>query len=427
MQFKASKSNVRDYSNLLKSLDGPVHPLSNKGIPLKKFKPSTVHDLSKYNSQVKKSILKYVEKKELAERHPSTMYQIVYSIITFWEIVGDKPPEDINQADYKKWKAAVVERKHTHTVQRNKWNCHIKPYLKSIDSPKIMTWINDVIIKAGHEKKKIISKTQMKAMSSAAYNLRDSFYIEGGFESSLRINEFTGIKINNLTFHEDHCTARVKGSKGKREDDYFEIAFIESFPSLVAWMQSHPHADNKEAYLLCNHRGDQISQQAINQMLERAAKRANIPFRVSSHHLRHSGITHSLLQGYSTEMLKTKLNYAEGSNVLSSTYSHIKTGDVINRQLQLSGIKPIEENIEKHVSCPKCSMPNDPVSNYCIRCSEPMTESMRKMVQENKRDEIAVLREELEEMRIEFLRGGLPQNRIERKQLYTRSKKHYGR
>ena len=173
------------------------------------------------------------------------------------------------------------------------------------------------------------------------------------YAGGLRISEATGLNLGsfspNPAFPEfgNYGVIGVWGKGSKGNGSKFRSVLVDHplLPQLLDWYVSsiRPYflrnADANETAMFLSERGKRIGVSTAEARFQHALEIAGLSgIGLSPHCLRHSSVTHGLMDGKSTEAMRIKHGHTNAAT--TQVYSHIPDGFVR---------KEVEENISKHL------------------------------------------------------------------------------
>jgi integrase len=237
--------------------------------------------------------------------------------------------------------------------------------------PDQVKWIKLTLKKRDQKiPEELLTEDEIKKMVSYADNARDRALVLLLYESGCRVGEVLTLRIKHVTFDDYGAKLIVEGKTGMRP-----VRIISFEPEIRQWLNTHPFADNPEAFLWVS-LGDKnkfsqgpICYTAVNHILKEMAKRAGVKKRIYPHLFRHTRATH-LASKLTEQQLKKVMGWTQDSRV-ASTYVHLSMRDVDDAILQASGIEVIENKKSKFSVriCPRCNTRNSAIAKYCQNCS----------------------------------------------------------
>lgn len=148
---------------------------------------------------------------------------------------------------------------------------------------------------------------------------RDRALLELGYGAGLRVSELCGLQLTDLLLPESLVQVRGKGGKER----LVPIGRGTLGPLSIYLHQVRPLLDRgaSQGRVLLNGRGGPLSRVGAWGIVKRAAKRAGITRRVSTHTLRHSFATHLLEGGADLRAVQEMLGHADLST--TQIYTHV--------------------------------------------------------------------------------------------------------
>ena len=157
-------------------------------------------------------------------------------------------------------------------------------------------------------------------------SLRDTSFLEFLYATGARVSEVTALSVDDVVLVEDVPVVRLLG-KGRKERvvplgrparSALDAYLVRGRPALALKGKGTPA-------LFLNLRGNPLSRQSGWEIIDRAAKRANLQSEVSPHTLRHSFATHMLEGGASVREVQELLGHASVSTTQIYTKATAKT------------------------------------------------------------------------------------------------------
>lgn len=226
----------------------------------------------------------------------------------------------------------------------------------------------------------------------AADNPRDRAFVSVTYDAGGRIAEIGNAKIKDVIKHEHGFLLDVDGKTGHRT-----VLLVGSAPYLGAWLAHHPFADDPEAPLWVHHHDRPgappryIRYAALRKVLITLFQRAGINKRPNPHGLRHSRATD--LAGFLNEMqLRARLGWTPTSR-MPGVYVHLSAEDANNAILAAHGLTPTAERTVALAikRCTICQEHNMGTAEYCVRCTQPLNETVAYHAHQEAEDTSALL------------------------------------
>jgi len=231
---------------------------------------------------------------------------------------------------------------------------------------------------------------------------RDKCYHAMANDTSCRPSELLHLKINDIKIKTSSTTgmqyAEVHITKSKTKPRTLPLIF--SLPYLKDWIDSHPMANNPDAFLFIsladNNFGIRLSENALYKLYTQRYKKRYFPKLLNEdssipkteksyirnlltkpwtpYIQRHSALTSKSL------ILKehTLRDYAgwSMSSKMPQVYIHYFGNESSKSLLEAYGIEDYKNektNVLKSKSCPNCNEPNKPDSKFCFKCKMVLT------------------------------------------------------
>jgi len=219
----------------------------------------------------------------------------------------------------------------------------------------------------------VLTSKQILELIEKATNPRDKWIIAGLFDTSFRPSEFLSITNKHIRKESDGAYS-VYCPQSKTYSRWSKLTFADSY--LKEWLRYNPFKNEEEFFLLPQMQGPfnkPISVQHMSSVVAKAGRL--IGKKVTSYHLRHSGITEAakILSG---EMLCRYAGWMQGSR-MAQTYVHISSDDVgdmrtsaiMNSEIPKPEPNKVHTSQKICISC-KTKHPSDAV--MCMKCSVPL-------------------------------------------------------
>jgi len=227
------------------------------------------------------------------------------------------------------------------------------------------------------EAKDLLTRDELAIIVQGCKNLRDKAIVTTLYESAARISELSRLKWGDLEYtNEGIIKATIHDEKTKKKR--YAPLFL-SMEYLAAWRAGYPGKPSDDAYIFIDRDNKPMEYRAINYQITRAAKRAGIEKRVTPHLFRKSRLTEMVREGYQESVIK-EVGWANQGSQMMKTYIKLGSDDVMNEFLVRQGIKKKEQKVKENVprQCSYCFAMNSPVSEYCHKCGQPLTEEAKK-------------------------------------------------
>jgi integrase len=174
-----------------------------------------------------------------------------------------------------------------------------------------------------------------------------------------------GLRIKDINFDEYSAYIIVpEGKTGSRR-----VRLISSIHYLKNLIENHPKPDrDSQLFVTLDKNALPLKYGAVNTLLTKLTRAAEIKKRVHAHLFRHTAATRAA--GFMTEAdMKIHFGWNAGSDS-PTVYIHRSGEQVDNKMLNHYGLKKIsEQGKETHIKCPKCTTLNPQTAKFCLNCS----------------------------------------------------------
>jgi integrase/recombinase XerD len=175
-----------------------------------------------------------------------------------------------------------------------------------------------------------LTKEEIKRLINSIENPRHKLMIEIMYSAGLRLSELVHLKVQDLEITKNY--GWVRHGKGDK-DRLFIIA-----ERLKEKLKRHIKEENLEYYsYMFKGRKNHISQRSVQEIVKKAAKKANIKKNVHPHTLRHSFATHLIENDYSVYDVQPILGHASSETTM--TYVHMANPKMINIKSPYDALK----------------------------------------------------------------------------------------
>jgi len=243
-------------------------------------------------------------------------------------------------------------------------------WLRKTDAfPEEVNWFKTHIKYEGIKNPEdMLVEAEIVRMIDSCSKFRDRAFISMLYESGCRIGELLPLQLNQVKLDAFGALLLVSGKTGFRR-----VRIIGSAPYLIEWLNKHPQKDNPRAFLWITSRDKRLSYGGVNEVLKKAAIRANVNKKVNPHNYRHSRA--SYLANHLTEaQMKEYFGWTQASK-MAAVYVHLSGRDVDSALLKVYGIENNEqkqESLLKPRNCPRCGETNQATNKFCQKCGMPL-------------------------------------------------------
>jgi len=255
-------------------------------------------------------------------------------------------------------------------------------YLKKIK--QLDKWLNGGLecsprtrwIKTGLGKKhfklpsQLVTPQEVTELLNASENIRDRALIHLLWESGARIGEVINMKISSVAFNKGEARIRLSGKVGERQ-----VLLLESVHDLNEHFKTRQNAnENDPLFVLVGNRnkGQPMSHQAINGMLQDTKEKTNIKKHIHAYLFRHSRASYLASQGLNEAQLCMIFGWTIGSKQ-PATYIHLSGAQVENAYKKLYGMDKDKITTPQLVKCTVCGEMNPSTNDGCQNCFNPLT------------------------------------------------------
>lgn len=222
--------------------------------------------------------------------------------------------------------------------------------------------------------------------------IRDRALIAVHYEAATRIGEIGRLRWRDAIWDEYGARLRITDTKTNK------IRMASLTPSassqyLAMWRDNFPGTPEGETYVFLSERSDVLTYAAVLKIFKKAAQRAGIKKKITTHLFRKSRGTHLIEQGLPIASV-VELLWGNQNTKQIRTYIRMSPTQQDRILLKHAGIITDEENRkqERRITgrmCPKCHNHNSPTSRYCNLCGTELTEktkNIRQLIKECSHD-----------------------------------------
>lgn len=161
----------------------------------------------------------------------------------------------------------------------------------------------------------VLSKEEVEKMISCSGSIKHRCIISLLYSAGLRRNELLNLKIGDI----DSKRMRIRVDQGKGAKDRYTLLSKGILKELRAYYKRW----QPKIFLFESPDGKQYSGTSVNVIVKRAARKAGIRKKVTSHTLRHSFATHLLENG--TDLRYIQILLGHNSPKTTEIYTHVST------------------------------------------------------------------------------------------------------
>ena len=159
--------------------------------------------------------------------------------------------------------------------------------------------------------------------------LRNSLILEILYSTGIRVSEITNIKFKDISMTDK--TIKITGKGNKERYAYFGTKCKNLIKDYCKNSYKKLNKDNLE-YLILSKTGKKINERQIRDVVDEAAKIAQIDMKISPHVLRHTFATHMLNEGADLRSVQELLGHENLST--TQVYTHLSNDRIRNIYLK---------------------------------------------------------------------------------------------
>lgn len=241
---------------------------------------------------------------------PLTIRNYSFFINKFLQATN-KPIEDLNQDDVKKYLSSMFDSKSKNTIMLAA--ASIKFFYQEIlnkDFNQIKMPKKDKILP------EVLTKEEVSKLLNSTETKKSKLLLSLLYSSGLRVSELVNLKPGDINFSEN--IGKVKSGKGSK--DRMFIISRELSKDIQHYIKKRP--DYK--YLFSKEKS--LTTRNIQKIVKNTKIKAGINKKVTPHTLRHSFATHLLEAGTDIRMIQSLLGHASLNT--TQLYTHISTEEI---------------------------------------------------------------------------------------------------
>ena len=274
-------------------------------------------DLVPYENVIPDVAKYYIASKQVEGLSKNTLRNYTIILRTFFNAIR-KPMEEITTNDVRaylyqlqasgKQSNATLDRTRCHLNTFFNW-CVDEGYLPKNPVRQIKT------IKCEKKERRFLSDEELEIVRDACADITETAIIEFLYSTGCRVSELTSLKRSDVDFQTHEVKLFGKGSK-------YRTSYMNAKCELTLRKYLLTRSDASE-YLFVGRRKphSKYENRSIEKMLKMIGERANLPFRLIPHILRHTTATHALQHG----MDVTEIQKLLGHSKIDTTMIYAKT------------------------------------------------------------------------------------------------------
>lgn len=274
-------------------------------------------DLVPYENVIPDAAKYYIASRQVEGLSKNTLRNYTIILRTFFNAIR-KPMEEITTNDIRaylyqlqasgKQSNATLDRTRCHLNTFFNW-CVDEGYLPKNPVRQIKT------IKCEKKERRFLSDEELEMVRDACADITETAIIEFLYSTGCRVSELTSLKRSDVDFQTHEVKLFGKGSK-------YRTSYMNAKCELTLRKYLLTRSDASE-FLFVGRRSPHngYTNRTIEKMLEKIGERANLPFRLIPHILRHTTATHALQHG----MDVTEIQKLLGHSKIDTTMIYAKT------------------------------------------------------------------------------------------------------
>ena len=296
----------------------------------------------------------------------------------------DKPFREAKKEDIKKLLKWMDEDKNYKASTIEKMRTILKSFYKIVygnneEYPEAVKWFS---VNVGKEKlrkekridiEKFLEEEELKKLVENGESLQKKAFLGCLYESGARPEEFLTLSSKDIMIDTKGAIFILRGKTGERR-----VRIIAYVSLLQQWLNIHPLKDQSEFPLwiseATNYKNQQLGLRGAEKIIKNTMEKAKI---LNKQHrlyvLRHSRATH-LAKHLTEAQMCTMFGWRLGTKVVRN-YIHLSGKDVDNVLISLNeNGKVVQDEYKiKPSKCTRCQENINPSSNFCGKCSLPIS------------------------------------------------------
>ncbi len=255
-----------------------------------------------------KEYRRYLKNKRYSE---STIESYCTSVTSFFGYLL-KPPNQVTIDDFQDFNYRYIVEQGLSRSLQNTVVSALKLFYKKFSEYKL----DLEIMERPHRQKKlptILSTDEIKRMIEVTRNIKHRTIISLTYSAGLRMSEIIGLRLNDID--SSRMVIQIVQAKG------FKDRAVTLSPKVLILLRKYFLAYKPKTYLFEGQVGCKYSSESIGKVIKKAASRAGIRKRISTHTLRHSYATHLLEAGVDLRYIQVLLGHS--SSRTTEIYTHV--------------------------------------------------------------------------------------------------------
>lgn len=265
----------------------------------------------------KEELTKMVEQMQLENKSLNTIRTYSAQIKMFWQYYHERLPNEIQEADLRKYLLHLVNDKDASESYQNQAINSIKFYYE-----RILGWTPRAYYIQRPERGKklptVLSKEEVKLLLDNVRNIKHKAALSLMYSAGMRIGEVLNLKIEDID--PDRMLIFIRKAKGKKD----RTTMLSS--RALSIIEEYLSEYNPREWLFNGEKGGKYSYRSLQQVFRRAKESAGIRKQGGTHILRHSFATHLLENGTDLRYIQEILGHE--SSETTEIYTHVSTRDI---------------------------------------------------------------------------------------------------
>jgi len=240
------------------------------------------------------------------------------------------------------------------------------------------------------DERDLLTRDELYKIIKACKNMRDRAFVAMLYESAARVSELAAARWGDLDYKDNGVAILTlidekmshKGEKKKKR----QVPLLMAVEFLAGWRTAYPGTPSGNNLIFIDSvSGGPMEYTAVLRQITRASARAGIEKRVHPHLFRKSRLTEMSREHYSDAVIRS-VGWNNQSTKMADIYIKIGEDAVTTEFLERQGLKKAEDKPKENLprQCGFCFAMNSPISEYCHKCGQPLTEIGRKQIEQER-------------------------------------------
>lgn len=326
---------------------------------------------------------------DIEEYAPGTVYQYIH-VLKRWYDLTDIDYRSVTSNDINQLAAQMDTGRHSEAPDGgysrqtvNKFLCAAKAFYDYHGDLGIQRDEIDMFKKtseSAYDARDMFSNEDIQALRDAMKDVRRRALLETFIYTGQRLRAILTLRIKDIDTDEGYfyLNEEVDGLKNATRRGR-KRPLLGARKYLREWIEDyHPCSDDSEAFVFIGDPSNPqtkldkpISERSVRRMLAQAKEDAGINTEVKPHKFRHYFVSVMSSDYELDDTIKFLMGHGKGSNVMNTTYKHVKSEDYIAKTEEALGYKRQEtRNSFVPESCAVCGEALQPDWKQCPACGE---------------------------------------------------------